>query len=293
MPIYDSAYGNATSRTKKTGYLGEPTSKADLYTGPGPSTPSVDPGYDPLRGPGAMNVTIADPAASAEDLAKQQILMQEGLRAMLFGTSAPDAKGKHGGVLNVGDVPVVGDVLRGGADIAGGILGGVLSAGGQLTDRAKFPMVGSDAIEQNALNEAFDAIPEGDAIKEEALLAMEADRGILGTDIFTKWGHIKSQAVVAYQEKQSEKDPSLWTGIMRPSGSITDTVMNLFGGMSAAGRVVQRGFAGWDKASGNNQLDNIMLVGSGAAAWDTGEKDMSPTEALVYAKRSSGEWTDE
>ncbi|MSP56417.1 MAG: hypothetical protein EXR69_12560, partial [Myxococcales bacterium] len=289
MPIYDGAYGNNTTRSKRSGYTGEP-GPGSLYTGSGPSTPSVDAGYDTRRGPGSMNVELADPGGTVKRLGHEQMLMQEGLRAILFGTSAPDVKGEHGGILGVGNVPVVGDLLRGGTDLLGGVLGGVLSAAGQVADRVD---LAPNPLVNQQLEEMFAAIPEGSVVKQEALTAISEDRGLFGTDLFTKWGHIKSMAIAAWAEEQSAINPDLMTGLLRPSASISDTIANLFGVMTFGERIVERVFAGWDNANGNNQLDNILLVGSGAAAWDDGDRELSPIEALVYAKRSEGEWTDE
>lgn len=294
MPRYAGLYGN-TASTERTGYYdigGGGTGTVGAKPTPEP-TPT-DPTSDPFRGPGSLDFDPTNPAVSAQELAKESGDVFTGFKAWMFGSDKPDKFGKHGGLLNVGDALLVGDALRFGsevvANVVGGVVGGVTGAVGGVLER--IPATGSK-ITRPALQSAFDALPDKSKSKQDAIAAMEKDQGLFGTGILSADDHLMAKAIADFEKEKIDSNTSLYGGLFVYSASIADTMTNLFGAMGAGTRVVERGAAGWTRASGMNQLEMIMAVGGGQAVWTQDDQHLTDVEQVVYDNYKSGKWSPE
>jgi hypothetical protein len=264
--------------------------------------------------PGTFGINPVDPAWTAEHNAIEGGDLIQGLKASLFGTSAADAAGKHGGFL--GDVPLVGDLTRATSEVISNVGGAVLGLGKAATDVVggtleRLPSdiltPGMSAVTDQALRSDFNNIPDDSPIKQAAQAEMDAEHGIANTGWFDNDGHIMSKAIRDYQEEQSVQHPDLFRGLVTAPGSLADTMSNLFGALGVGQRLVERGIAGTAKnqTGGVNRVQEIMAVGSGAVGgfafggetqWtnpDGSKSKLSPLESLVYAKVNSGDWNEQ
>jgi hypothetical protein len=296
-PTFSGGGAGSTRKFYSTGQ-GAPSGVASVYHPTASGGGGGDAGGDTK--PGVFSINPLDPLGSVE-AAKDPITgLIAGLKDGLLGTSQPDAQGKHGGL--IGDVPLVGDLTRAGAETianAGGAAAGLVGHGLDAIGGTLERIPGSDQqaretdlqYEDPGLQAWLDEKNAEGKTNREAIGT--GDKGLLGTGALSNEEHYKAVAIRQYQEAQQVKNPSLFGGKFTPAPSLADSVNTLFDLMGAGENLVQRGVAGWDKANGMNQLDTIKKVGDGQAAWDVGSPENTPVEQLAYEKTKSGEWTDD
>lgn len=256
--------------------------------------------------PGTFGINPIDPAWTAEHNAVEGGDFLMGLKAALFGTSAADPAGKHGGF--IGDVPLLGDLTRAGSEGISNLGGAVLGVGSGALDvvGGTLERLPADPLNLALLSE-FNNIPDESEAKQKALAAMDKEHGLLDSGWFDNDGHFMSQAVREYQEEQNVEHPNLYRGLITAPGSAADTISNLFGVLGVLERTVERGIAGAAKTQtgGVNRVQELMAVGSGEAGsfafggetqWtneDGSKSKLSPLEQLVYAKVQNGDWNEQ
>jgi hypothetical protein len=250
---------------------------------------------DPFNGPGSMNFDLTDPQGSVQQAAQETGDVFGGLKAFLFGTNTPDANNHRGGLFNVGDVPVVGDALRGTADVVGGaggaVVGGAAALVGGIAERIP---TGEQSTGSTSLQDQFNALPDDSEAKKAALKQMEADKGLFGTGLLSGQGHYMAAALQQHEEEVAAKNPSLWTGLFRPSASLADTVGNLFGFLGLGQRVTERLIAGAGRPGQDNlnQLQQVMMVGDGNATWNSDDPGLTAVEQTAYDNYKHGDWSE-
>ncbi len=292
MPIYVGPYG-ATSDTSRTGYyeIGG-TGSADVVSQSPPPSTTTEKAIDPFHGPGSIDFDLTDPQGAADKAASESGDVFTGLKAFLFGTDKPDIEGHHGGILGIGDVPLIGDALRFtsevGANVVGGLVGAVAGTAGSIAER--IPFAAAPVREQ--MVKQFNELPEDSQAKKDALEAMEQDKGFLGTGILSADDHYMAQAIADYDTEKNQTN--LWQGLFKPTATVADAISNLFfGGFGASQRFAERAIAGAGRpgSGGLNQLEMIMAVGDGHAVWTADDPHLTPAEQIVYDNYSSGKWS--
>lgn len=307
MSGWDSLFGSGGSGGAKLGRQ---------FTGGGSGSGSYNPvataspgtsgggggGYAQM--PGVVTINPLDPANTVQQSGESIGQTLEGLKAALFGTDKPDARGIRGGIGagiigqgGLGDIPVVGDLLRGASMLPGAaatLASGVWDTPGDLLERIGPDHPGmSDEQYKAELQRQFDAIPADDPAKIEAMKALSEDKGILGTGVLDKHGHIMSYAIRDYEKTRIDKT-NLFAGMNTMPGSVADTINVLWDGLGASARLVQRGVAGMEKpgSMGMNQLQVLQAVDEGRVGFTTGNATLNPVEQIAVDKVKSGEWTD-
>lgn len=263
----------------------------------GPADANITPSSE-LDSLGSLSFNPADPVASTGDMVSELKRTTEGFWKSFFGANETDAYNRHGG--QFGDIPVVGDVGR----AFGNVLGTGLSAGQEIV-KAGVDVTGGvlsripSFDDSEALKQEFEAIPDYNPIKIEAMKKLSEGQGEL---IGPATGHIMSEAVAAYQDAVAvETKPDLYANLFVRNASVADTLMNTFSVLGLGERIAERGFAGWTQpGSGQDQYDMIMAIGSGkqeyTPLWSFGENEqggLDPVEQHMYDMVSSGQWTRE
>lgn len=291
--------------------------QGDPYTGGGsggrqfvpPPAPGPRPAGatkpDPFNGPGSIDFNLMEPGKSLQEAGDTTQDIFTGLKAFVFGTDAPDAKGNHGGLPILGWGPI-GTIGRFGSEVIANTAGQVVAAAaGAATGVLERTGPTDSSITQEEIQKQFDALPDGPA-KQEALARIEADKGFLGTGGFTAHAHYMAEAIQKYeQEERISKDPSLWDGAFRPTASYMDAITNLVSGMGVFVKPVAEKWAGMGTPgqAGMNRVQMIMAVGDGHAVFNKDEgilgtgilagdptQGLNPTEQIVYDMVSKGAW---
>src|SRR5689334_868396 len=164
-----------------------------LSTGNGPDS------GDPFNGPGSIDFDLTNPQAAVQRAQSESSDVFSGLRTFLFGTDKPDVQGQHGGVLGVGNIPIVGDVLRGVSAIPGAIgqaAGTAIGAAASLPERIALP------AQEKEIRDAYAALPEDSPIKVAAEKQMKADTGLLGTGFLDAHLTTMNKAVQDYKQNE-------------------------------------------------------------------------------------------
>ena len=287
----------------------------------GGQQPSTPPQAAPPSGggsgatPGTFNINPADPLGSAQKVGSESGDFLGGLKDALFGTSGADPQGHHGGIFGLGDT-FTGSLLRGATETAAGIGGAVLGVGkgaldvvGGALERVPSNVfnLGQPDVQDATLRSEFNSLPDESPIKQAAQAAMDKEHGLLNTGWFDNDGSTMSRAVREYQTDLTSQaqHPALYQGLISTPGSLADTITNLFGVLGIAQRTAERGLAGASNPFGKNRIEEIMAVGSGEApGFGMGSNDtwknpdgttskLSPLEAMVFAKVSKGEWSQQ
>jgi polyhydroxyalkanoate synthesis regulator phasin len=224
--------------------------------------------------PGGFGVDVTSPEAFVTSMQQNNTEADDfisGLGAALFG--------KKGGI--VGGVPVLGDLGRfvgdnplsrfayelpgHAADVVGGALEHVSAGYEDLTPR-------------------YDALPEEYKTRFDPQIAKNPDIA----------NHLRYRALVAYAQDQQLLNPQLNPTLNIPRGSLADTVGWAVGDFLGQWQQdVERGIAGAGRpgSGGLNQLEQIVAVGSGKAAWSSGDTGLNSVEHIVYDKYTSGDWS--
>lgn len=293
MPLYSGPYGS-TGAGGRTGYydIGSGGGRVvSLDQGPQSSQPVGD----PFHGPGSIDFDITDPSGAIKRAHEESSSVWQGLKVFLFGSDVPDAAGQRGGVLGVGNVPVLGDLGRGVMNVANfplDLLGGAAGGVADALERIPSPVVSSLQMQPQVeaqVREQFAALPDGE-VKQAALDEIAADPGhFLGSKELT----VMSRALQRYAQTDPE-NTDLYAGLLRPQASLADAFDNLFGSMTVPVRAVERLVAGAGRpgTGGMNQLQMILAVGSGQAVWTSDDPGLTPVEQLVYDNVTSGKWTE-
>ncbi len=246
---------------------------------------------DSLNPPGSITINPMDPAGSLGEAQKQTTDVFQGVKNALFGTSAEDARGQHGGVL--GDVPLLGALVRGGTEVVSHGVGagvtaigaGVNAVGGALEH---IPVPGEEVLRAE-----YDKIPDSSPAKIAAMEEMKGG-GLVGPAI----GHIMSSAIREHQMELGATNPQLYAGMFSPAGSIADSVTNIFDSLGFLQRGTERLIAGAARpgSGGMNQLEMIMAVGRGEMTWtgDWGAEagGLNTSEQAVFDRVTAGDWTE-
>ena len=270
-------------------------------TGGAPAEESTTP-------PGVVSINPLNPLASEVNPIFQ---LFDGLRQATVGTNenrdAPGFVDKSW----FGNIPVVGNigrgianVLGGAGDVAGAVVGGAVGLAERIPAEVLSPAMGGQRSPPGALDAAYAAIPE--EFRREYDEAINKEHGLFGTGILDNDAHFKSVAVRKWAEDQQYEDPSLMPGAFTAPGSLANVVTNLIDALTVSSAVVAKGWSQLDSPTrgGMDRIDIIMAVGDGEAIFHedkglfgTGLLAGDPTtglndvEALVYAKLKNGDWT--
>lgn len=294
---YDLLFGGGGGTGTSSGgggYTGEaPTAKATARIMPGSTGTDDTQRQYAFTGPGEVDFSMVSPFESAQDTGQQFADFFKGAKAVIFGTEGVDNQGKHGGV--VGDIPVVGDLLRFGFGIPGGIgdvVGGGIKVVGEAAER--IPLGSLDPAAVKTIEDQFAALPADSAARLEAEKQIAEDGGLLGTGFFNSHLTAMSKAIQKYNDEEA-KTPDLYGNLFRPSASLADTFANLFGtfvGMPV--RTSERLVAGAGRFGdeGLNQMEMIRAVGNGEAVWTSDSPGLTPVEQHAFDMTEKGEWTD-
>ncbi len=299
---FSSAFGGGGGTesgkpVKKLGGL--PSSTPPVYVPPAGAG-----GADTGNSPGTYQIEPFNPGGTAENFYQESESGLAGLKNALFGTSAEDINGQHGGIL--GDLPGVGAGLRAASEAvsnvgqaAGGLVSGVAAGIGGGLEHVD---LGSDE-QHREVQSQFDSLPDSPA-KVEALAAIARDPGATG--------HYMAKAIRAYDEENLKEGkmagkPEFTTGAFRTAGSAAEAFDNILGAIGLTARAGERTWAtlGTPGQEGMNRLDLIMAVGdhqlqfnedrgvlgTGLLAGEKTEGGLNNIEQIVYAKRKSNEWT--
>lgn len=299
-----STFGNrSTSAGSRGAAPGAESSFLDPWAGSRRRASTVPPGgygsgggsSDSLNPPGSITLNPTDPFGSLAEAQKQTTDVFQGVKNAIFGTSAEDAAGKHGGIF--GDVPLVGALARGATEAVGNVVGAGVGVAAGAVDVVGGALEHIPAGNEDQLKVEFDKIPGTSPAKVAALEELKGG-GLIGP----ARGHIMSSAIRAHQEELGTTNPQLFAGMFTPPGSVADTVTNLFDSLGFAQRATERLIAGTAKPStgGMSQLEAIMAVGRGEIQWagssitNPGAEGggLNPVEQVVFDKVQSGEWTE-
>lgn len=293
------------------GYTGEPAGGTPVFKPPKPrgALPEGVTATDPFNGPGAIDFNLMEPGASVQQGVETSQDVFTGLKAFLFGSDTPDAKGNNGGLPVLGWGPI-GAGMRFGSEVLANVAGAPFKVPGGVADaltRIENPFASDEQMAE--LARQFEALPNESLSKQAALEKIASDVGFAGSGKSSAASHYMAEALQNYEKNELiESNPSMWTGTFRPTASLMDAVTNIFGVFGAVARPGARLWAGLSSpAQGDRtRVQAIMAVGDGYASFNEDKgilgtgmlagdptTGLNPTEQTVYDRISSGEWDEE
>lgn len=267
----DFNWGQADGAAASGGFSGYPVQQWwDTAGGGGSGTvvslagPTPTPSTDKPATPGGFNLDITSPGATLDSIKNTTLSQQtfiDSIGQALFNKEGSILGGIPGvGDLGrfIGDNPIgqaIGNVVRGGINLAGDALERIPSGNADLTP---------------------------DYQKASPVIRQAYDKQI--ADDPGRAQHLMYQALQDQAKIDQQTTPNLFWDLQVPTGSLADSVGRILGLLAVPARgFVQRTAAGAVDRLG--QIEDRVLTGNGS--------QLSPVEAIAYSNWKSNTWTQD